>query len=79
LGTKAREFPGPGDQTPLNNGIPVAIYAPKGAIRVVEYKDGKIQVRTTYGGTTRDNSVVQSRWIPGMTTSQLTKIAPLIQ
>ncbi|WP_282110062.1 SpvB/TcaC N-terminal domain-containing protein [Shewanella algicola] len=48
--TKKREMPGPGDHAfPTLAGAPNYILTPKGAIRVLEFKGGKYQVRTLRG------------------------------
>ncbi|MDQ7048348.1 MAG: RHS repeat-associated core domain-containing protein [Enterobacterales bacterium] len=72
----ARELPGPSDHIPVEQyGVPVVIYAPSGAIRVVERISGTTKVRTIYGGRNRNNSKIASKWKAGMTSSQLSKIA----
>ncbi|MCL1062438.1 hypothetical protein MK852_09835 [Shewanella benthica] len=48
--TKKREMPGPGDHAfPTLAGAPNYILTPKGAVRVLEFKSGKYQVRTLRG------------------------------
>lgn len=72
--TKTREFPGYGDHTILEHNVINALITPKGALRVVERVNGLYRVSTLHGGSKQWDDIVESKWYPGMNTSQMEQV-----
>lgn len=68
------EFPSGADYKSILQGVIPVVLTPSGALRAIEYRSGKLEVRTIYGGNPNINGLIRRKWTPGLGDSTRTQL-----